>query len=335
MLAISSITELLFCKGSRLLLNLEKGRDLRIHKRTPIERIFSEVFRREMTAQEFDILVVEPAETRNSNEGSSRRTGRRAKTSIVTIDKRALRVSSSQISKAVMGLREMLLRGEFRPGGRIAEDLLSSRLGVDRMALRLAFERLVNEGLIKALPESGFAAGEFSIDDVWETIETRSILEGAAARLAAERLKKPQLLEPARKINRTMEDLLKLEVEDFADRYLELNKDFHAAIVELANNQVLRRATERIWMLPFASPGALVLLYKTVPASKAMIPIAQEHHRAIIEAIENGDGARAYGLAYEHANLTRRNLEFAMGNREILRTIPGASLLKLRTSGKV
>src|ERR1700728_4868141 len=135
MLAISSITELLFYKGTRLLLNLEKGRHLQTHKRTPIERILREVFHREMTAREFDILVVEPAEMRISNEGSSRRTGRRAKTSIVTIDKRALRVSSSQISKAVMGLREMLLRGEFRPGGRIAEDPLSSKLGVDRVAL--------------------------------------------------------------------------------------------------------------------------------------------------------------------------------------------------------
>jgi GntR family transcriptional regulator, vanillate catabolism transcriptional regulator len=288
-----------------------------------------------MSPQEFDILVVEPAEPRNSNEGASRRTGRRAKTSIVTMDKGALRVSSSQISKAVMGLREMLLRGEFRPGGRIAEDVLSSKLGVDRMPLRVAFERLANEGLLKALPESGFAAVEFSVDDIWESIETRSILEGAAARLAAERLKKPALLEPLRKISRMMEDLLKLDIEGYADRYLELNKAFHAAIVELANNKVLRRATERIWMLPFASPGALILLYKTAPASKAMIPIAQEHHRAIVEAIENGDGARAYGLAYEHANLTRRNLEFAMGNREILRAIPGASLLKLRTSGKL
>ena len=305
-----------------------------LRKRTPIERIFSEVFNREMTSSEREVLLVKPIQTRNSNGNTSKRLITRAETSIVAMnDEKTLPVSSSQVSRAVMALREMLLRGEFQPGERIAEIPLSSRLGVSRTPLRLAFEKLANEGLIKEHPYSGFAASEFSVDDIWEAIETRSILEGAAARLAAKRLKNPAHLEPLRKINRTVENILKLDIEIFTDRYLDLNKAFHSAIVDLANNQVLRRAIERIWMLPFASPSSLILLYKTVPASKAMIPIAQEHHRAIIEAIEHGDGERAYTLAHEHAHMTRLNLVLAMGNSEILHNIPGGSLLRIRKAG--
>ena len=77
---------------------------------------------------------------------------------------KTLRDSASQISRATLGLREMLLRGAFAPGQRIAEIPLSAKLGVSRTPLRLAFEKLEHEGLIKALPHSGFAANEFSVD---------------------------------------------------------------------------------------------------------------------------------------------------------------------------
>jgi GntR family transcriptional regulator of vanillate catabolism len=235
--------------------------------------------------------------------------------------------SASQISRATQGLREMLLRGVFRPGIRIAEIPLSAKLAVSRTPLRLAFEKLEHEGLIKALPHSGFAANEFSVDDIWEAIETRGILEGAAARLAAERLQNPAELEPLRRIYRATEEALRLNIESFTDQYLDLNKAFHSAIMDLAKNQVLRRAADQVCRLPFASPSALILLYKNVPKSRELIPIAQEHHRAIIDAIEKREGARAESLAREHARIMRRNLEMAMADRNVLETIPGGRLI--------
>jgi GntR family transcriptional regulator of vanillate catabolism len=243
---------------------------------------------------------------------------------------KALGDSASQISRATQGLREMLLRGAFHPGMRIAEIPLSAKLGVSRTPLRLAFEKLEHEGLIKALPHSGFAANEFSVEDIWEAIETRGILEGAAARLAAERLKNPAQLEPLRKICRAAEEALRLDIEIYTVQYLELNEAFHSGILDLADNQVLRRATEQVCLLPCASPSALILLYKNVPASRGLIPIAQEHHRAIISAIELREGARAEGLAREHAHIMRRNLELAMADRTVLDTIPGGRLVGFR-----
>ncbi len=157
---------------------------------------------------------------------------------------KGLRDSSSQVSRAVMGLREMLLRGKFRPGERIAEIPLASKLGVSRTPLRLAFERLANEGLIKSLPYSGFTAKQFSAGGIWEAIQTRSILEGAAARLAAERLRSSSQLEPLRKIDRAVDEVLRLGIEAFTGQYLNLNVSFHSAILDLANNKVLRRTLE-------------------------------------------------------------------------------------------
>ncbi len=230
-----------------------------------------------------------------------------------------------------MGLRDMLLRGALRPGQRIPEIPLSAKLGVSRTPLRLAFEKLEHEGLIKALPHSGFAPNEFSIAEIWDAIEMRGILEGASARLAAERLKDPAQLEPLRKINRSMEEMLPADVESFA-RYLDLNATFHRGILDLANNKILRRAAEQVYKFPFASPCSRVLLPKTLPGSRGILPIAEEHHRAIVDAIEHGEGGRAESLFKEHARLTRRNLEEALADRTFLDTLPGARLIKYRNS---
>ncbi len=241
------------------------------------------------------------------------------------------RDSASQVSRATLGLRELLLRGAFRPGQRIAEIPLSQKLGVSRTPLRLAFEKLEHEGLIRALPHSGFAASEFTITDIWDAIETRGILEGASARLAAERLKNTAQLEPLRKINRAMEAISEINLESFT-RYLDLNKAFHEAITDLADNQILRRAIEQVYRFPFASPGSRVIVHKSLHGSKEIIPIAAEHHRALIDAIEHREGARAESIAREHARLTRRNLEEALADQKQLDIIPGAYLIKARSA---
>jgi GntR family transcriptional regulator, vanillate catabolism transcriptional regulator len=246
------------------------------------------------------------------------------------VEANALPDSSSQVSRATLGLREMLLRGALRPGERIAEIPLSEKLGVSRTPLRLAFEKLEHEGLIKALPHTGFAASEFSLADIWDAIETRGILEGAAARLAAERLENPAQLEPLRKINRTMQEILGMDLEGFT-QYLNLNQVFHLAVFDIAKNQALRRAIDQIYRLPFVAPSGPVILRQTLPEWKEIRPIAEEHHRSIVDAIEHRQGARAEGLAREHVQITRKHLKKALADRNFLETMPGARLIKVRS----
>src|SRR5215510_6009823 len=95
---------------------------------------------------------------------------------------------SSQKGRALLLLREMLLRGDFEPGERLSELSLVARLSISRTPIRLALERLAHEGLLEASASGGFIARAFTIEDVWDAIEVRGVLEGTAARLAAERL---------------------------------------------------------------------------------------------------------------------------------------------------
>ena len=98
----------------------------------------------------------------------------------------------SQTLRALLEMRELILRGAFRPGERLREVPLAARLNVSRTPLRLVLDRLAQEGLLKARKTGGFVASEFTVEDIRDAIEIRGVLEGAAARLAAERPKDPE-----------------------------------------------------------------------------------------------------------------------------------------------
>ena len=64
---------------------------------------------------------------------------------------------------------------------------LVARLGVSRTPLRLALVELEHEGLLRPLDGGGYVVREFTEADVRDAVELRGVLEGTAARFAAER----------------------------------------------------------------------------------------------------------------------------------------------------
>jgi GntR family transcriptional regulator, vanillate catabolism transcriptional regulator len=237
--------------------------------------------------------------------------------------------ATSQTTRALLSLRELLLSGEFPSGTRMSELPLVERLGVSRTPLRLALATLEHEGLLEMLSGGGYAVREFTRDDVHDAIELRGVLEGTAARFAAERGATPEQLTEMKELSAQMEGTVHRDDEDSFWRYVELNARFHALLLEAAASPVLARELERIVSLPFASPSAFVRGQAELPESRAILVIAQDHHRALIEAIEGREAARAEALAREHARVAQRNLEIVLANRDVLERIPGGSLIRL------
>jgi len=83
-----------------------------------------------------------------------------------------------------------------------------------------------------------------------------------------------------------------------------------------------------VMRLPFAAPSALVFGPTEALHSDRVSRIAQEHHRALVDAIANREGTRAESLAREHARLARSNLARAVEDAELMERLPGAALIK-------
>ncbi|MGH9373195.1 MAG: GntR family transcriptional regulator [Vicinamibacterales bacterium] len=246
------------------------------------------------------------------------------------MESRNLRLES-QTLRALLQMRELLLRGAFRPGERLREIPLATRLKVSRTPLRLVLDRLEQEGLLTARPTGGFVAAEFSIQDIHDGIEIRGMLEGTAARLAAERLERPEDLDDARTCLGQIDRVLQRWTSgtDSLAQYISLNEQFHDLLLGLARSPVLRRAVDRALALPFASPNAFIFGHVQKKEGREVVTISQMHHRAIVDAIANQEATRAEALAREHSRLARTSLEIALRDKRLFTQVPGASLIRL------
>ena len=238
--------------------------------------------------------------------------------------------AGSQTTKATLGLRELVFSGAVAPGERLPEVELAERLGVSRTPLRLALMTLAHEGLLESLPGGGFVVRAFSRADVNDAIELRGVLEGTAARLAAERLDSPQLLVPLEQAAGELEQVVRNtgRLTQQIGRYVTLNDAFHDGLVELARSPHLARTLANVKALPFAMPsGAILASHAVLPGSHEILLVAQHQHWQLIESIRERQGTRAEEIAREHARLSRLNLDLVLENREARDRMPGAPLL--------
>ncbi len=233
-----------------------------------------------------------------------------------------------QSQRALMGVRDLVISGGIRAGSRLSEVALAEKLGISRTPLRAALARLEQEGLVEAIPSGGYAVRSFTREDVIDAIELRGVLEGTALRLAAERGVAPARMGELHRLLTELDQTQKGEVEDMDfDSYVDLNAAFHEKLWSLAS-QTISREIERVTSLPFASPSAFLDKQTDVMAFRRSLYGAQAQHRAMVNAIELREGARAESLAREHARLARQNLEFVLDqDRSLIRRVSALSLV--------
>jgi GntR family transcriptional regulator of vanillate catabolism len=211
-----------------------------------------------------------------------------------------------QGTKALISLRDAILSGELRAGERLLELALVDRLKISRTPIRFALDRLADEGLIEK-NRGGYAVRAFSSDEVRDAIRMRGVVEGMAARMAAEREVLPT--EPLTAARQCIVDLEKIltarrSTTPKVEEYLDINARFHDSIVQLAGSFVVQRTLNHVCALPFASPNAFVMAQRQVGDIREVMFLSQAQHRSMLEAIENHEGARAEALAREHAELS-------------------------------
>jgi GntR family transcriptional regulator of vanillate catabolism len=213
--------------------------------------------------------------------------------------------------RALLALRQRVLSGGTPGGTRLFEVALAEELEISRTPIRAALSQLAEEGLLERVRGGGFVVRSFALRDVVDTIELRGVLEGTAARLAAERSAVAGPIEVLEETLAAIDSIMLRGAQDIdLDDYSVLNTRFHTALAEASGSAVIQREIERVTRLPFAAPSAFLGDHLQIDSFRRSLLPAQEQHRAIIEAIRMREGARAESIAREHARAARRNVEF-------------------------
>jgi GntR family transcriptional regulator, vanillate catabolism transcriptional regulator len=242
----------------------------------------------------------------------------------------------SQQSRVLVQLRDLILKGSFAPGERLAEIPVAERLQVSRTPVRLALASLEHEGLIEPSPGGGYQMRRFTSREVADAIRIRGLLEGFAARLLAESGASRALLrelhevldEGDRIVNKASMDL-----DDYA-AYVEMNDRFHRLLVEGCGNIMVKRVMDMLSGQPFAAPSAMLPMQLSMDEEgHQLMRQAHRTHHALVQAIERNQGTRAQALGEEHVEIARMNLDYALDKPELAAKIMPGIKLVMENSG--
>ena len=147
--------------------------------------------------------------------------------------------------KAYQLLIRKITRLELSPGTVLVEKDLMAELEIGRTPIREALQRIAKEGLIQHLPNRGMLVSDLGASDVQSIYEFRSLIQGAAVRLAAMRATQED------KNNlKTLDDMLKQATSEFdIDSFVALDLRFYEAIGRASKNVYLQETLPRIFNL--------------------------------------------------------------------------------------
>lgn len=205
-------------------------------------------------------------------------------------------------------IRDMIVAGELPAGGRIAERVLTERLGVTRTPLREAFKILEAEGLVSIVPNRGALVTQLSPQDVEAAIEVLIGLESVAAELACERGSDAEFASIGDHHLRMVECFRAGDLMG----YFHLNQTIHQAIVDCAHNPALSRI--------YRSESARIRRYRFAGNRRSeRWARAVVEHEQILDALKQREGSLLREILRAHHlngwRVTRQVLEAELPKR--------------------
>ncbi len=178
-------------------------------------------------------------------------------------------------------------RGDLAPGTRLREVELAARLRISRTPVREALKRLELQGLVVHEPHHGAVVASLEYGQVTELYLLREVLEGTAARLAAQHATEVEIGVLQRMVEKDRH--LRDNPSQLADR----NRKFHQQIRDSARNRFVTNALENLRL-------SLALLAGTTLAFPGRADEAVDEHAAIVARIAARDCDGAEAAARQH-----------------------------------
>jgi len=192
-------------------------------------------------------------------------------------------------------LREGIISGRHRPGERLKQRDLAHEFGCSVIPIREALQQLAMEGFVVLDPQKGARVVDLNSRTLEEIYEVRMMMEGRAARRAAERMT-PQA---AARISAILD---KMDRPDLTHtEWLALNLEFHDSLYACADQEFLRRTV--------ASLRRSLEPYLRLDLAKvADYAPGRREHRQIFEACLRKDGEAAERCTIAHLSRSSQGL---------------------------
>jgi DNA-binding GntR family transcriptional regulator len=193
----------------------------------------------------------------------------------------------SSASEAYELLLSEIEDGGLLPGTRLREAELAERLSISRTPVREALKRLELQGLVTHEPHHGAVVASLEYGQVAELYVLREVLEGTAARLAAQHATDVEI--------GVLQDMVEQDraLADQPRQLARTNRLFHQQVRDAARNRFVNRALENLRL-------SLALLAGTTLGTAGRAASSVAEHAAIVAYIAARDCDRAEAAARQH-----------------------------------
>lgn len=183
----------------------------------------------------------------------------------------------------------------LKPGDRLREAELAEIFGVSRTPIREGLKRLEAQGLAIHEPNRGMVIPTLDHRQISEVYYMREVLEGTAARLAAQHASNAEI--------EILTELVEADRQRVADEksMVRSNREFHRRIYLASHNRYLVGQIDHLRL-------SMILMAGTTLDTPERRETAIEEHAAIVRAIASRDLDAAETAArchIEHAQKTR------------------------------
>jgi DNA-binding GntR family transcriptional regulator len=202
--------------------------------------------------------------------------------------------TQSAVERLFDRMRTHIIEGRFAPGQRLVEADLTEQFKISRGPLREAVRRLAAEGLVDITHNRGARVKRLDHAEVLELYEVREVMEGLAARLAAERANAAE----RKDIKAAFDDMAKALKANDVRGYIGLNSGFHALIMKTARNAPLEAAITRL------QTPVLRVQFESM-MTQDVVQESFEEHRGIVDAIVGKNADQAELLMRHHVRRSR------------------------------
>ena len=192
--------------------------------------------------------------------------------------------------KAYEIVKNMITERQILPGEKIPQEKLAQELGISRTPLVNALKYLEKEKLVTARPRRGFFVRLFTREEMISIFELREVLEGLAARRAAEGIGHRDI-DKLRRYFHAFDG--SAPITDIGT-YAREDREFHSFVTELGSREFLKSVLRSFNIITFSYQLA---------SSEGLVRNPEDtlqEHKAIISAISDRDPAAAERLMRRH-----------------------------------
>jgi DNA-binding GntR family transcriptional regulator len=201
--------------------------------------------------------------------------------------------------KAYQILKTMIMDRQLLPGEKIPQEKLAEDLGISRTPLINALKFLEKEKLVQSIPRRGFFMRTFTQKEMISIFELREVLEGLAARKAAQKITDNQIVQLGKFFEQFAGDK---DIDDIR-AYAREDRRFHKFLLDIGAKEFLKSILETYNVISYS--------YQVV-SPEGLVRHPREtirEHRAMIDAIAGRDAEAAENLMRRHFQRSRAVLQ--------------------------